>query len=287
MLGKPSSSPLRSPAPQVQEPRVASLPIDLILEIFLRLEPAAVLCCAGVCKPWRRTIIGNAAILGANLDRFFGPSLLLGMFQYDRTASCLWRMPGPFQSALPSNCSGGIVTRANSLMPAAASVALSTLLWSKDGFILLKARSVNSLCMCNPVTGYWTIVPAAAAKHNQYILLTGPSSGDDDNPAVRILAVHRRREFSTIFDFEADKETLAYQLFSTSGNRAGAWGPVVQCFGDELEAGRLCVWMDRRTTAVGRDCAYWLAGPTLDVTCVFSLDVRTGRTWMNALIIYG
>ena len=100
MLQKPSSSSLRSPAPQVQEPRdsdavdvvdmwAASLPIDLILEIFLRLEPAAVVCSAGVCKPWRPAIIDNASIIGTHLDRFFGPSLLLGIFQYDRTAACL------------------------------------------------------------------------------------------------------------------------------------------------------------------------------------------------------
>jgi hypothetical protein len=46
----------------------ASLPIDLILEIVLRLEPAAIICCAGVCKLWRRAIIANATILGPHLD---------------------------------------------------------------------------------------------------------------------------------------------------------------------------------------------------------------------------
>ena len=221
--GSSSSSSLRSPpAPQVQEPRdsddvdvvdtwaAASLPIDLIIEIFLRLEPAAIFCCAGVCKPWRRAIIANASILGPHLDRFLGPSLLLGVFHCDTTSACLRRTPGPFQSALPSN--GG---------------------------------------------------------------------GSNDDPAeVRILAVHRRAEVSIMF---LDEETLAYQLFSTSGDRAWVWSPVVQCSGDHLEPRSLCVRMDRRSTAVGRDIVYWLAGPRLEVTWVLALDVRTGRTWTTQL----
>lgn len=63
---------------------------------------------------------------------------------------------------------------------------------------MLTARSVNSLCLCNPVTGYLTIVPAVAGKHNEYLLLTG-SNASDDNLAVQILAVHRTRDLSLIF----------------------------------------------------------------------------------------
>lgn len=288
----------RSPAPQVQETRdshavdivdtwSATLPIDLILEIFVRLEPAAVIRCAGVCKPWRRAIIGNASILGAHLDHLFGPSLLLGIFQYDRTASCLWCMPGPFQSVLPSNggrpansgC-GRTVTLANNLIPAAASAALSTLLWLMDGFILLAGRSGDSLCLCNPMTGHCLIFPASPARHNTYILLTSDEDDNNPAPAGRILAVHRKRDI-TIFD--ADEETLAYQLMSTSGHMSGMWGAVVQCSGDELQAGGLRVSMDPQSTAVGRDCVYWLAGPGTAITCVLGLDVRTGRTWTTEL----
>ena len=43
------------------------------------------------------------------------------------------------------------------------------------------------------------------------------------------------------------------------------------------------MWMDRRSTAARRDCVYWLAEPTREVTCVFALDVRTGWTWTTEL----
>ena len=38
-----------------------SLPPDLFLEIFCRLEAAAALRCTRVCKPWEHTIISSAA----------------------------------------------------------------------------------------------------------------------------------------------------------------------------------------------------------------------------------
>ena len=34
---------------------------------------------------------------------------------------------------------------------------------------------------------------------------------------------------------------------------------------------------------VCRDAVYWLAGPGYDITCVFALDIRTGRTWTTEL----
>jgi hypothetical protein len=41
----------------------ASLPLDLLLEIFRRLESTAVVHCAGACRSRRRAIIGNASFL--------------------------------------------------------------------------------------------------------------------------------------------------------------------------------------------------------------------------------
>jgi hypothetical protein len=92
--------------------------------------------------------------------------------------------------------------------------------------------------------------------------------------------VLRRRDHSNIILL--DEETLAYQIFSTSGDRAWVWGPVVQCSGDELAPG-LCMRTDHRRMVVCGDAVYWLAGPGFDITCVFALDIRTGRTWTTEL----
>lgn len=63
----------------------------------------------------------------SHLDRL-SPSSLLSIFYYNRYASCLWCIPGPFQSSLQSN----------------ASSVLWSLLWSKDGFILLRAKTAHA-----------------------------------------------------------------------------------------------------------------------------------------------
>jgi hypothetical protein len=132
----------------------ASLPHDLLLIIFLSLEPTTVICCASVCKPWRGVNIGVASILGPHLCRF-GPSLLLGVFHHSRDAAWLRRTPGPFQSALPWNHGGDNETAAaHSLIPV-SSMSTSVdrglykeLLCSSDGFILLMARSGRDRSFC-------------------------------------------------------------------------------------------------------------------------------------------
>jgi len=149
------------PAPYLGSPREVdvdmwtSLPTDILLEIFLCLEPTTVVRCACVCKPWRRAITSNAASLRRrrpHLDRF-DPSLLLGIFHMNRHQTWLRRTPdpSPFQSALPSNGSGHYET-VDSFIPAASAFAAGAirgfyteLLCSRDGFILLKARTAEAI----------------------------------------------------------------------------------------------------------------------------------------------
>ena len=52
-----------------------SLPPDLFLEIFCRLEAAAALRCTRVCKPWQHTILGSAASYLRPRPYFFVPGL--------------------------------------------------------------------------------------------------------------------------------------------------------------------------------------------------------------------
>jgi hypothetical protein len=297
---------LPSPAEEVpEEPRDVdvivmdtwkSLPADVLLEIFLYLEPAAVFCCAGVCKPWRRAIVDNASILGFHL--------LLGVFHNSRYAACLRRTPpGPFQSVLPWKDSGGDdkTAAAHSLIPAWSGSGgvyrglYRELLCSRDGFILLMARSGRhyrnrSLCLCNPITGDCTFLrPADTGRRSSYVLLTGYGHGDDLSPSgsagtgydleARILAVQTRARYDNlefVFKFKA-AEALRYQVFAASGDGDGKWGPVKRSVG-EVEEG-LFVWMRGRSTVVCRDdVVHWLAGPAPNITCVLALDVRTGRT---------
>ncbi|CAD6251811.1 unnamed protein product [Miscanthus lutarioriparius] len=252
----------------------ASLPTDLLLEIVLRMEDTTVVRCACVCKPWRRAIIGNAASLRRrpHHDRF-DPSLLLGVFHVNSDETWLRRTPdpSPFQSALPSNGSGGHET-VESFVPAASASAAgairglySELLSSRDGYILLKARIVDRLCLCNPITGVCTFFhPPAPYADCVYVLLTtghddlSPSGAAmNDDLAVRILAV--KRTYNSVSNEETER--LTYQVFSTSGSgdgTAGMWGPVKRSLGEMEQA--VCPWIGRRSTLVSRGAVYWLAG---------------------------
>ena len=284
-----------------------SLPADVLIEILLYLEPAAVFCCAGVCKPWRRAIVDNAPTLGFHL--------LLGVFHNNRYAACLRRTPpGPFQSVLPwkDDDSGGgggdddddKTAAAHSLIPAWSGSGSGCggvyrglyreLLCSRDGFILLMARSGRrhyqnrSLCLCNPITGDCTFLrPADTGGRSSYVLLTGYGhGGGDDRLVARILAVQTRARYDNlefVFTFKA-AEALRYQVFAASGGDGDGnkWGPVKRSAG-EVEDG-LCVWMRGRSTVVCRDdVVHWLAGPAPNITCALALDVRTGRTWTTEL----
>ena len=57
-----------------------SLPPDLFLEIFCRLEAAAALRCTRVCKPWQHTILGSAASYLRPRPYFFVPGLFSAPF---------------------------------------------------------------------------------------------------------------------------------------------------------------------------------------------------------------
>jgi hypothetical protein len=119
----------------------ASLPPDLLVEILRCLDDAAsaVVRCAGVCKPWRRAIIGNASSIRLRPDRF-NPNLLIGFFRrpslHGRHVAHLQYLPGPFEDVLPAGAA---------VVPAAAAAARGVdaassyyeLLSSRDGFVLL------------------------------------------------------------------------------------------------------------------------------------------------------
>lgn len=127
-----------------------SLPLDLIVhKIFSRLPATSVVCCAAVCRSWRRIIIGNASRLRPHSDRFV-PNLLLAFID-GRDVGRVQHVLGPFQSALQ-------MTRVAAsylypLQPAAHGVDLGSyrkLLSSRDGFLLLGNEHVSERASSSP-----------------------------------------------------------------------------------------------------------------------------------------
>ncbi|CAN6226749.1 unnamed protein product [Urochloa humidicola] len=245
----------------------ASLLPDLLLEVFRRLDATAIVYCAGACKPWRRTIIGNASSLQPRPDRF-NPNLL-GFFhnQYYQDA-WLQRVPGPFRSALPPTSAryGYEVS------------SYGKVLSSRDGFVLLtdKNSRAEGLCLCNPMTGECTFLSPATIEHCKYALVTSdydlsPSGDIRDDKAVRILAM---AETSTVRT--SDEPMITYQLFSivSGSSGAGAWGAVKHS--GKLDELQIMSYMDdSNSIMVCRDAVHWLAGTWTGheyrVTCTVAL----------------
>ncbi|KAL6654657.1 hypothetical protein ACP70R_008122 [Stipagrostis hirtigluma subsp. patula] len=156
----------RRPRRDVDVDRWASAPPDLLLDIFRRLDATDVIRCAAGCKPWRRTIVRNAASsLRPRPDRFLR-DLLVGFFQQG-TDLRLLRTPGPFQSMLtvPADTKPNRRDLLYSFVPATATGGVNLALYNKvlssrDGFLLLARSSVDDLCLCNPMTGGCTFLPA-------------------------------------------------------------------------------------------------------------------------------
>ncbi|CAN6278942.1 unnamed protein product [Urochloa humidicola] len=260
----------------------ASLPPDLLLEIFLRLEAAAALRCTGVCKRWRRAIIGNAAsCLRPRVDCSV-PGLLLGFFHNHRDRGgrrdvILQRLPGPSSATRFPAASSLVHGDATDLAP------YDELLSSRDGLVLLGGRAAaaaeQGLCLCSLMTGDRKFLPAAAFRACTYVLLTAYDlgGGAGDNLEALILAVKEK-------DVAGG---MTYQTFSTCDG--GAWGDVITRSVPASEEGRRHAQVTRiypgSEVVCGGGAVHWLAAAA-DAGVVeraVALDVRTGRTWVTAL----
>jgi hypothetical protein len=276
-----------------------SLPTEVVVEIFRRLDAADVVSCAGACRPWRRAIIDNASSLRPRPDRF-NPSLLLG-FVYKCDGVILRRLPGPFQSALPASTGGGgdgdedsrhNHERICDLIPAASASAKGgaddnwpSILSSRDGFLLLArglSRDEVELCLCNLMTGFYEFLPASKFwSADAYVLVSGydlsPTESDDMavGNRIRIVAVRKDNEY------HHDRSmTLRYQHYLSSTPGTGSWGPVKRS--PEIEKLLTLNVSPGREVLCG-GVIYWLGSSIYakSPTCsaVAAMDVRTGRTW--------
>jgi hypothetical protein len=257
----------------------STLPDDLLVDIFRRLDVTTVIRCAGTCRPWRHTIIDNASCFRPRPDRFF-PDLLLGFLETHLRRKLQY------------------VPASNSMVPflvPATGVCVdgrlySDLISSRDGFLLLGEDNgpCDSLCLCIAHTGNCRVLPAAefdnCSMRCMYVLATGydvvddcSTSDDGDETAVWILAV----------DCRPKDGGTTYQIFSST---SGVWGPVkcsaklpeyvvAQEFTSPIPDGSGSV-------VVCHGAVTWFVyvGRNRRIRkCMFSMDLRTERTWTTEL----
>ncbi|KAL6908181.1 hypothetical protein ACP4OV_002351 [Aristida adscensionis] len=256
-----------------------SLPPDLLLEIFRRLEFTPVVRCAAACKPRRRAIVGNAASsLRPRPDRFL-PDLLLGFLCNNGEGNVRLR---PLESLLAAQPSGaGAADDGDSARCCdgeAASFCVPPAAAAAPPPASTSINTVDDLCLWSTMAGGGcTFLPAAAFEDCRYLLATAYdlSTSDDDDTAARTIAV----ELDGHTDIK-NGTCLTYQLFSptsgggSGGGGGGAWGPIKRS-ADRVFPG---------TGAICRGAVYWLGIARMPKEkCTFAVDVVTGRTWTTAL----
>ncbi|CAN6373597.1 unnamed protein product [Urochloa humidicola] len=283
---------------------VSSLPADLLVAIFCRLDASDVVRSAGVCKPWRRTIIDNASSLRPRPDRF-NPSLLICCWHVGHSARLqqlltVHTATATLPSFIPTGAARGIdlaleddespPSRGGLLvlldgsrrlvLPTSSSDDGITIydkpLSSRDGFMLLAGSPTGDLCLHNPLTGSRKILPAPSFKECVYALVSKhdlmitPSGNDDDSAIWMILSVKLRENIGS---------GMTYQIFSSE---SGEWGSVKRS--GKLEEGldRARIYGTPMDVVVCDGTIYLLGVAYIsDVLCrrKFAIDVCTERTW--------
>ncbi|KAF8653021.1 hypothetical protein HU200_062456 [Digitaria exilis] len=174
----------------IREP--PDLPLEILLDIFARADPATVIRCAATSKLLRRHITNPSfhQHLRKNHAVGFVPALLVGVLFFDAREGQGRRQFVPLPpstkltlSLAPANGGDGSCRR-YTFRPVA----------SRDGLVVLSRYkivhgvTVVELCVGNPVTGEYAFLPPATVSRTGYshVLLTGDQLQPFLLPAARL-----------------------------------------------------------------------------------------------------
>ncbi|KAF8693585.1 hypothetical protein HU200_038988 [Digitaria exilis] len=217
----------------IREP--PDLPLEILLDIFARADPATVIRCAAASKLLRRHITDPSfhQHLRNNHAEGFVPGLLVGVLFFDAREGQGRRQ---FPTAASIAVAGG--TRSDRWHRAPVSSSSAATRSRTHGV------TVVELCVGNPVTGEYAFLPPATVLRTGYshVLLTGDEEDDD--------ATSCSRSFFRLLVLDTAARA---QTFSS---RTGEWGPVTEPFDHlNLPDGSAIA---RCSAVVLRGVAHWL-----------------------------
>ncbi|CAL4896443.1 unnamed protein product [Urochloa decumbens] len=250
----------------------SQLPLDLILEIAARSDPATLVRCAAACKDLRRHVADPAFRTRLRLrhaDHCFVASLLRGHLVETR---------GDDNQHLVRYDTGRRLAAAGSLCFPSDSGEPSRLhepMAARDGLVLVRTTGSKQnvkeeeLRVCSPATGRSQIIPRGATFHGQYVLLVGDGGGGVGR-AFQVLKV------SPVLSRRSRHRCLQIQTFSSVH---GAWGPRIRVRAPHDVHGG---WL-RRTPLVANEALYWLCrSDTSYYVFKLKLDVRAAAAEVTA-----
>jgi hypothetical protein len=195
-----------------------TLPVEILLEIVARADPAAIIRFAASSKHLRRHITDPAFLHHYHDDAGFVPSLLLGMFRQHGDGE-----PYRFTLVSPSTKVTLQLTPPRPTDAADDGLFDSSyiLVASRAGLVLLRRRRRNvsvtqapscQLCVCNPVAGRYSFLPTMTLDYDLLHLLLPGDDDDNENKghSFRLLVV---------------AHTYHTEIFSS---KTGSWGPITE-----------------------------------------------------------
>ncbi|RLM98232.1 hypothetical protein C2845_PM06G13210 [Panicum miliaceum] len=227
-------------------PPAFPLPLDLVLEVAARSDPATLVRCATASKDLRRRVAdpafrGRLRLRLRHADRFV-PSLMRGHLVETR---------GQDQHLVDYATGEGAAT--GCFVPSGGETPrLHEPMAARD------ASSEVELRVCNPVTGRSQTVPRGPRFHGQYVLLVGDSEGGTVGRPFQVLKV------TSVLSKRSGRRCLQIQTFSSVH---GTWSPRVRIGTPNVHGG----WL-RRTPLVANGAVHWLCRSDTSYY-IFKLDV--------------
>ncbi|CAN6239939.1 unnamed protein product [Urochloa humidicola] len=138
------------------ETELAAIPDDALADAFRRLPAQSLAAARCVCKSWRGVVDGRGLLLPRLL-----PHSVRGIFinYIDHHHPHLFARPSSSASSSPATMARLEIDAMLSFLP---SVKWCSVMDHCDGLLICDIRCGSQLCVCNPVTRRWTLLPPRA-----------------------------------------------------------------------------------------------------------------------------
>ncbi|TVU37386.1 hypothetical protein EJB05_10698, partial [Eragrostis curvula] len=268
---------------------MASLPLDVVLEIAARSDPVTLVRCAATCRAVRRRVADPTFWRRLRLrhaDRFV-PSLLRGHLIMGYKEKSISSIEMQFVDTTTADATARPLTTVEGFLPRTDGKTSRRYehVASHDGLLLVRSSNYQSpydpdLCVCNPATGRSRALPAepkfgdeaAPTLWQPYVLLTGDGESDGAGGVGRPFQV-----LKTNLAVSPNHRFLQIHIFSSE---TGMWGPYIKIRTPHLHGSRL---LQRGGNPLVVDGAvHWLC-LTDKTSYILKLQVREAKVTITAL----
>ncbi|CAN6330873.1 unnamed protein product [Urochloa humidicola] len=248
-----------------QSRSITHLPMDVMLEIARRTDPATLARFAATCKDLRRHMTDpsfRSRRLGLRHGERFAPPSSLGQLV------CKWDNDVYLEVSNTTVADGAMSPVAAGLFNRADN-ELCLPVGARGGLVLVRVVSKHkqmgpdgTVRVCDPATRRWQSLPPGPAFPGQHVLLVGGGSGAVGRLSFKVVKV------GSVLSKRGQRQSLLIQTFSSE---RGAWGPKIMIPSPFKTSCSSLSPKPAKHLVVG-DAVYWLCR-NYNSFYVFKLDV--------------